>query len=96
VFTFGPEWCSTSLRNGVRLRRNPQLARSAARALIRHYRNRFEGNALRRSTPFCGYARAGTIHQGAPHHLRRDRKEVGSVLPPNIVKIDYAQVRFAP
>lgn len=24
VFTFGPEWCSTSLRNAVQLGRNPQ------------------------------------------------------------------------
>jgi hypothetical protein len=27
VFTFGPEWCSASLRNAVQLGRNPQLGR---------------------------------------------------------------------
>lgn len=25
MFTFGPEWCSASLRNAVQIRRNPQV-----------------------------------------------------------------------
>ena len=34
------------------------------------------------------------IHQDATHHLRRDRKEVGAALPPDVLKTDQTQVSF--
>ena len=56
--------------------------------------NAIERDLLSIAEPLGAFTRPGAIDEDAPHHLRRDRQELGAVLPRRATLIDETQIRL--
>ena len=72
-----------------------RIHRNQVRTLVLAENKSFvKRHAAGTAASFLIAARAGIIHQYSAHHLGRNGKEVGAVLPPDILPVDQAHVGF--